>query len=265
MLSSEEKIRIETLAMNYPDWSHKKLAPYLKDTKEGVVYRYLKEKNLLVRNRCPGFFKKPDAATKWIIKRIRLPHDHEHNMPGDLVALDSMVEYIGPHRKKLYFICAIDIATRIGIAVATTKHTAKEAAKVLKLMKQVLGVSIDAVLTDNGSEFLGDFHDACKQEKILHFFSRPRTPKDNAINERFNQTVQKGFYWRCDLTKPVEEINEKLAEWLIEYNCLRVHESLNMRPPVAEYFTTFYKVRLQSQIDLEVYPRLWNRTQAGFC
>ena len=259
-LSSEEKIRIETWAEKYPDWSHKKLAPYLKCIKEGVIYRYLKEKNLLVGDRCPGYFKKPDAATKWKIKRIRLPADYEHNMPGDLVALDSVIEYIGPHRKKLYFICAIDIATRIGIAIATNKHTSKEAAKVLKLMKQVLGVNIDAVLTDNGSEFLGDFHDACIKEKITHFFSRPRTPKDNAINERFNQTVQKGFYWRCDLTKPVEEINEKLAEWLIEYNCLRVHESLNMRPPVAEYFTTFYKVRLQSKIDVQVYPRLWNRT-----
>ena len=162
----------------------------MKGIKPSTIYRYLKEKNLLVRDRCPGYFKKPNSVARWKIKRRKLPKDYEHDLPGDLVALDSITEYVGAHRKKLYFICGIDIATRIGIAVATTKHTAKEAAKVLRLMKGVLGIDIDAVLTDNGSEFLGDFHDACQKEKILHFFSRPRTPKDNAVNERFNQTVQ---------------------------------------------------------------------------
>ncbi|OGC81994.1 MAG: hypothetical protein A2V81_00005 [Candidatus Abawacabacteria bacterium RBG_16_42_10] len=259
-LTPTEKLRIENLARAYPDWSHKKLTPYLGGLKAMTIYRYLVEKELRVRQRCPGYFKKPNTVSHWKIKRIRLPTDYEHTLPGDLVALDSMVEYVGPHRKKLYFICCIDLATRIGIAVASTHHTAREAAKVLQLMREVLQVPIEAVLTDNGSEFLGDFQEACIREHIINFFSRPRTPKDNAVNERFNQTVQRSFYWRCDLTQPVSEINTTLADWLIEYNCLRPHESLSMRPPVAHYFKTFYQVRLHSTIDTQVYPRLWNRT-----
>ncbi|QQR55451.1 transposase [Candidatus Peregrinibacteria bacterium] len=99
---------------------------------------------------------------------------------------------------------------------------------------------IKAVLTDNGSEFLAYFHKACQQQGIEHFFTRPRTPKDNAICERFNLTLQQHLYWRVDLTSPIYKINEVLADWLVEYNCLRPHESLNMRPPVAHYFHLFY-------------------------
>ena len=256
-LTSAEKLRIECMAREFPDWSHKKLAVYL-PYPSSTIYRYLRSKSLLVRDRCPGFHQKPSYRNPWKIKRERLPGGYEHIVPGALVALDSIVEYVGPHRTKLFFICAMDLATRIGIAVAVKHHSSRAARKVLQLMRQVLQVDIDAVLTDNGYEFLGDFQIACEQEGIAHFFTRPRTPKDNAVAERFNQTLQRGFYWRCDLSKPLEEVNAALADWLIEYNCIRPHESLGMRPPVAVYFRTFYQQRIRtSQVD----PRLWNRTE----
>jgi transposase InsO family protein len=257
-LSYAEKLRIECMAREFPDWSHKKLAAYLPHN-PSMIYRYLKERRLLVRDRCPGFHQKPSCSSPWKMKRIRLPDDYAHICPGDLVALDSIVEYVGPNRTKLYFICAMDLATRIGIAVAVKYHSSHAARRVLQLMRQVLQTDINAVLTDNGYEFLGDFQIACEQEGITHFFTRPRTPKDNAVAERFNKTLQQGFYWRCDLSKPLEEVNAALADWLIEYNCLRPHESLCMRPPVAVYFRTFYEQRIHtSQVD----SRLWNRTKS---
>ena len=260
-LNNKQKIEIEKVAWKYKDWGHKKLKKYIDGIEASTIYRYLKEKDMLVRNRCPGFHKKiPKGTTKWKVKRIRLPDDYEHNLPGDLVALDSIVEYVGPNRNKLYFICALDLATRVGIAVATKKHSSREARKVLQLISEVLQVRVDAVLTDNGSEFLGDFQVACEKETIEHFFTRPRTPKDNACAERFNQTLQRGFYWRCALTKPLDEINDKLASWLIEYNCLRPHESLDMMTPTEKYFKTFYRSRIRLHGYEQVYSRLWNRT-----
>jgi len=102
---------------------------------------------------------------------------------------------------------------------------------------------------------LAYFHRACIEKNIEHFFSRPRTPKDNAVCERFNQTLQRGFYWRCDLEKTISEINQELLKWLIEYNIKRPHESLSFRPPCAVYFNKFYISRPQ-----EMCSRLLNRT-----
>ena len=255
-----EKMEIERFASWFPDWSHKKLQPYLSQHSASTIYRYLKQKDLLVRDRCPGFHKKPKPRSAWKIKRKRLPEDYPAENPGDLVVLDSIVEYIGPNFKKLYFVCCIDIATRIAFAMVTETHNSKVPRELLQKMEDILQTPIKAVLTDNGSEFLAYFHKACTDQQIDHFFTRPRTPTDNAVAERFNQTLQRGFYWRCDLTQPTYLINEALAEWLIEYNILRPHETLDMRPPAAVYFNQFYT----SRNNPEVHLKLWNRTGTCF-
>jgi len=254
-----EKMKIERYALWFPDWSHKKLKIFFKHS-SSTIYRYLKSKDMLVRNRCPGYHKKPTPRSSWQIKRMILPEDYPIRSPGDLIVLDSIVEYIGPNFEKLYFVCCIDIATRIALAVATDKHTSVVPREMLRKMAELLQTNIKAVLTDNGSEFLAYFQKACEDEGISHFFTRPRTPKDNAIAERFNQTLQKGFYWRCDLTQPIYKINEALTDWLIEYNIQRPHETLDMRPPIAVYFNLFYKPRF----DKEVHLKLWNRTSICF-
>lgn len=251
-----EKMEIEKYASWFPDWGHKKLRIFFSQHSASTVYRYLAHKELLVRNRCPGFHKKPTPRSAWKIKRTRLPEDYPVNEPGGLVVLDSIIEYVGPNFKKLYFVCCTDIATRISIAVATDHHSSIVAREVLQKMSYVLQTNIKAVLTDNGSEFLAYFQKACEDEQIAHFFSRPRTPKDNPVAERFNKSLQQGFYWRCDLTQSIHLINQALADWLIEFNTLRPHESLSMRPPAAVYFSLFYKSRLISGVP----SRLWNRT-----
>lgn len=212
---------------------------------------------MLVRDRCPGFHKKPKPKSAWKVERKRLPKDYEVLKPGDLVVLDSVVEFIGPNFKKLYFITCLDLATRIGFALATDILNSKAAEALLEEMKGILQMPIKSVLTDNGGEFLAYFHKACVDQGIEHFFTRPRTPKDNTFAERFNLTLQQHLYWRVDLTSSLWEINEVLADWLIEYNCLRPHESLNMRPPAAHYFASFYSPR-NPGVDL----KLWNRTKS---
>lgn len=258
-LTSDEKHEIERYASWFPDWGHKKLSIFFPQHSASTVYRYLVQKGLLVKKRCPGFHKKPTPRSAWKVKRIRLPSDYDVKEPGDLVVLDSIIEYVGTNFKKLYFVCCTDIATRISIAVAIDHHSSVVAREVLKKMKYVLQTDIKAVLTDNGSEFLAYFQKACEDEKIAHFFSRPRTPKDNPVAERFNKSLQQGFYWRCDLTQKIHLINDALADWLIEFNTIRPHESLFMRPPAAVYFSLFYKHRLQTQ---GVHLKLWYRTLA---
>lgn len=52
---------------------------------------------------------------------------------------------------------------------------------------------IAAILSDNGSEFAKYFEEACKRLKITHIYTRVKTPKDNAVDERFNRTLQEEF------------------------------------------------------------------------
>ena len=59
------------------------------------------------------------------------------------------------------------------------------------------GVPTDApgqnLLTDNGSEYQGEFDEYLKREGIVHCYTYPRCPKMNALSERFNCTVQEEF------------------------------------------------------------------------
>ena len=72
-LSYEQRCEIERYADLFLDWGHKKLKIFLSSS-ESTIYRYLKRKDKLVRNRCPGFFKKPTPRNGWRIERKKLPN-----------------------------------------------------------------------------------------------------------------------------------------------------------------------------------------------
>jgi transposase InsO family protein len=46
---------------------------------------------------------------------------------------------------------------------------------------------------DNGSEFEKDFKKACVELSLPQWYSSVKTPKDNAVLERFNRTIQDDF------------------------------------------------------------------------
>jgi len=68
-----------------------------------------------------------------------------------------------------------------------------------------------------------------------------KTPKDNAINERFNRTLKEKFIQLGNFTPESPLFNQKLAEWLIEYDVHRPHQSLGYLSPL-EYLNNYQKV-----------------------
>lgn len=62
--------------------------------------------------------------------------------------------------------------------------------------------------------------------------SCPRTPKDNAVCERFNRTVQEEFLATGRMTTDCDSFNRQLTEWLIEYYFRRPHASLGYVSPI---------------------------------
>jgi len=91
---------------------------------------------------------------------------------------------------------------------------------------------VEAIQTDNGSEFEKYFNSACQKLKLVRYYNRPRTPKDNPVNERFNKTLKDEFINLGNFTTDVVSFNQNLTDWLIEYNFRRPHQSLNYETPI---------------------------------
>ena len=94
-------------------------------------------------------------------------------------------------------------------------------------------VHIVKVQTDNGSEFLGRFHDYLEKSHIPHDFTYPHSPKINGVVERFNRTLQEEF---LSVGKSIREdilsLNKHLQKWLDWDNNLRPHYALKYQTPM---------------------------------
>ena len=132
-----------------------------------------------------------------------------------------------------YLFTAIDDVSKLAYARLYTTHSSKQAADFLKRLHYLTEGEIINLHHDNGSEFEKDFKKACEELALPQWYSRVRTPKDNAVLERFNRTIQEEF---VDMTyagiEEVKEFNHELTDWLEEYNSVRPHQTLDYLTPL---------------------------------
>ncbi len=95
---------------------------------------------------------------------------------------------------------------------------------------------IENLQTDNGSEFAKYFREAAAELSLPHYHSRPRTPKDNPVDERFNGTIEREFLQLGNMSTDCDAFNRKMTEWLIEYNFKRPHQTLGYEVPVEYHY-----------------------------
>ena len=162
--------------------------------------------------------------------RHRKPKSLKAEAVGDGAAFDSIA--YRAYGKRGYAITAIDLYSRIGFAMMVSSKSARSSAQVLRGMEAFLSAPIQTILSDNGSEFEGEFARVAADKGITRFYTHPNCPQQNAVNERFNRTVREGFLethedWIDDL----QQMNEAPADWLTGYNGFRPHRSLNMTTP----------------------------------
>jgi transposase InsO family protein len=95
------------------------------------------------------------------------------------------------------------------------------------------GISVTAVLTDNGSAYRStDFARACRVAGVRHRFTRPYRPQTNGKVERFNRTLlEEWAYVRVYRSEHAR--TRALATWLHRYNHHRGHSALGGLPPVS--------------------------------
>ena len=161
---------------------------------------------------------------KLITKLKKKPHT------GFLWCLDLIVCYWDGAKRYVY--TGIDHYGKIAYArMYKSKNTINGKDFIEKLWCLCDG-KIERIQTDNGCEFEGMFEGSCRELELDRYYSRVRTPKDNSVDERFNRTLEEEFIDLGNVEKDPEVFNQKLTEWLIEYNFKRPHTSLNYKTPI---------------------------------
>jgi transposase InsO family protein len=149
---------------------------------------------------------------------------------GFLLCLDTIVVYWKGSRR--FIRTGIDRFSKVAFARMYTTNSSSSAADFLSRLHYLLDGKIENIQTDNGSEFQKHFDQLCQKLSIPHYLSRVHTPKDNAVNERFNRTLQEEFLALGNLSFDTEATNRRMTEWLIEYNFRRPHYALKNMPSI---------------------------------
>lgn len=149
---------------------------------------------------------------------------------GYIICLDALTVHW--FDLKRYIFTAIDKYGKVAFARMYATKSSQSAADFLARLYYLLDGQVPRVGHDNGGEFKKLFGQACRRLSIEQYWSRPKTPKDNPDNERFNRTVREEFLELSGFHSDPAACNRKLTEWLVEYNFRRPHESLSYKTPV---------------------------------
>jgi transposase InsO family protein len=188
-------------------------------------------------------------------KRSRLeppepPNRYERSRPGELIHIDiKKLGRFGVPGKRVIderdssrgygweccHVC-VDDATRLAYVEVLPDERGETASGFLRRAVAWLaerGVTVERVMTDNGSPYVSTIHAAtCRELGIRHLRTRPYRPQTNGKAERFIQTMLREWaYGR--LYGSSAERRHQLPGWLNRYNYRRKHGSLGHRPPAA--------------------------------
>lgn len=232
--------------MTTPAWIQKKIYDIRSADREKSKYEIqeeLKREGILagqtaiqkVVNRHPELLntqhiKKLRSHRKSSIARLRASREMREKYPGALVQIDTKHFYVLGIR--FYLFCAVDCKSRYGYIWCYKSISSAAGADFLRRVISYFPFEIEAVQTDNGSEYLLNFHKACQAEGLEHYFTFPHTPKMNGRAERIIQTaVYEYFNWQYDLLPDLDLINKHCLIFNSKYNTKRFHQKLGYKTP----------------------------------
>jgi transposase InsO family protein len=95
------------------------------------------------------------------------------------------------------------------------------------------GVSVQRVMTDNGSGYCSKVHAAgIARLGIRHLRTQPYRPRTNGKAERFIQTMLRECAYR-QAFQTSQQRRQALRRWLSYYNCRRPHSALGHHTPIS--------------------------------
>jgi transposase InsO family protein len=175
---------------------------------------------------------------------------YERERPGELLHIDCKKlgliiapghRVTGDRAKRakgkagwVYAFAAIDDCTRLGYARVYPDETAASAISFLEACTRFYsehGITIERVLTDNGTCFKRRWREACDRHGIGVRKTRPYRPQTNGKAERFIRTLLETWAYAY----PYNHEHERLAalpDALDSYNRFRRHRALEGQTPL---------------------------------
>jgi len=182
--------------------------------------------------------------------------------PGHVVALDTF--YVGNLKNvgRIYQITGLDLCSRFGWAKL---YLDKSSDSTTNFLEESLiptffknSVTIESVLTDNGTEFINtDFKQLLVDYDIRHHRIPKGQPMLNGYCERFQRTILEEFYqvaFRKQFFDSLEALQTELNKYLVFYNFKRVHFGLiktgAIPAEILKSKTTVLRQRFQNLVNL---------------
>jgi len=182
---------------------------------------------------------KLDQKRKNSKNKKRIQSLTKESRPWFLVQLDGITIYRSGEKR--YILTAVDYCSKVAYARMYRSKSSRCAADFLYRLLYLSDYRIKNVQTDNGCEFAGEFNQAIEKRGLEQYFSRNRTPTDNAEIEKLNGTLKHEWLKWGNLTMETERFNKRLLNWIIEYNYVRPHQTLDYLTPM-KYLSRNMKV-----------------------
>ena len=180
------------------------------------------------------------------------PNRYERRHPGELIHIDvkKLGRIVGGPGHRIHgdrrrrhrgagwefvHVC-VDDATRIAYVEILADEKAITAIGFLKRAVAFyagLGITVQRVMTDNGSAYRSAAHAlACTALGLRHLRTRPYRPRTNGKAERFIRTLLGGWAYAASYRSSSQRA-AALPDWIDFYNRRRPHGSLSHKPPLT--------------------------------
>jgi transposase InsO family protein len=244
----EEKIIEESL--KHPSWGCVKLSDWLK--LQGISVSSPTVQRILIKHKMGSVYerwmrleqKHLDEGLELTAEQIARIEKYnpcfrerhmESSRPGELLAQDTF--YVGCLKGigRVYMHAVVDTYGSYAFGFLHTCKMPESAVSVLHNdalpFYRSRGISVQAVLTDNGREFCGTSNHPYELylalNDIEHRRTKVRSPKTNGFIERFNRTALDEYFriaFRERYFESVDALQEDFDRWLDHYNNERPHQ-----------------------------------------
>jgi len=169
------------------------------------------------------------AHKKRSIARVKAARELRERALGSLVQVDT--KYLTVLGHQFYIFSAIDCKSRYGFIYCYRSISSRSAKDFIQRVRNYFPFEIMAINTDNGSEYLLEFHKEIESWNIPHYFTDPHCPKQNGRVERFHQTAEYEYFNYQELLDEIEYLRELCMRFNTKYNTKRYHGSLGYKTP----------------------------------